>query len=279
MCRAPTNPLATVTDPLPRLDIELVTRGLAPSRSAAQRLIADGVVFTTPHTVLSKPAGMVHADTPLWLAESDETRFVSRAGAKLAHALTASAIDPAGLTVLDAGMSTGGFTDCLLQAGAAHVVGIEVGHGQLHPKLQADPRVLCLERTHLRAVNLTDLRARSAQIPACGFALAVADLSFISLTKVLAALHGVLAAGAQLLLLVKPQFELSAQDLNHRGIVTDPERQAQAVAQVAAAGAALGWQCLGHHPSALRGTDGNQEFFLHLRTPPSPHSTARSLPL
>jgi 23S rRNA (cytidine1920-2'-O)/16S rRNA (cytidine1409-2'-O)-methyltransferase len=254
--------------------MELVARGLAPSRSAAQRLIADRAVFTAPDLALTKAAHQVDAHTPLWVVDSDETRFVSRAGAKLAHALAATQIDPTGLTVLDLGMSTGGFADCLLQSGAAAVVGIEVGHDQLHPALRADPRIACLERTHLRDATLTQLRAFSTLTPQEGFVLAVADLSFISLTKVLPAIHAMLAPGAQSLLLIKPQFELNAQALNRHGIVTDPTRHIEAIEHVRQACLALGWTVLNYHPSTLCGTDGNQEYFLHTRTP-LPQAPAR----
>jgi len=258
---------------LARADVELVARGLAPSRSAAQRLIADGAVFSAPGTRVCRPAQPVAPYARLWVESSDETRYVSRAGAKLMHALRDSGLDPRAQVVLDAGMSTGGFADCLLQAGAARVIGIEVGHGQLHPRLRADPRITCLEKTNLRELTPDRLAARVPDRPPDGFPMAVADLSFISLTKVLPALDALLAPGAAVLLLVKPQFEAGPGALDARGVVTDAGDRERAVDTVAAACRALGWTVDGRHPSALPGGDGNLETFLQARTPvprPSP---------
>jgi 23S rRNA (cytidine1920-2'-O)/16S rRNA (cytidine1409-2'-O)-methyltransferase len=255
---------------LGRVDVELVARGLAPSRSAAQRLIADGAVFTAPGDPVVRPSRRVGPDERLWVEASDETRFVSRAGAKLLHALRASGVDPGGLDVLDLGMSTGGFADCLLQAGAVRVVGIEVGHGQLHPRLRDDPRVVCLEQTNLRDATPALLAARVPDAPAAGFALAVADLSFISLTKVLGAIDALLAPQARVLLLIKPQFELTQAALDGRGVVTDPADRERAIESVAGACRALGWTVHGIHASALPGGDGNLESFLHASAPASP---------
>jgi 23S rRNA (cytidine1920-2'-O)/16S rRNA (cytidine1409-2'-O)-methyltransferase len=252
---------------LGRVDLELVARGLAPSRSAAQRLIADGAVFAAPGMRIDRPSRQVGAHDALWVASSDETRFVSRAGAKLQHALGDTGVDPRGRVVLDLGMSTGGFADCLLQAGAARVVGIEVGHGQLHPRLRDDPRVSCLERTNLREATPARVAAHVPDAPPEGFAMAVADLSFISLTKVLPAIDALLAPRATALLLVKPQFELSADALDRRGVVVDDAHRARAVDAVARACVALGWTVHGVHDSALPGVDGNREFFLHASTP------------
>ena len=207
----------------------------------------------------------VSAFDALWITESDETRYVSRGGAKLAHALQAAGIDPAGAIALDLGMSTGGFADCLLQSGATQVVGIEVGHGQLHPRLAADSRVTCLERTHLLDVTLANLREQCEHTPEAGFALAVADLSFISLARVLPAIDALLAAQATVLLLVKPQFEVGPAGLDRRGIVRDPVAAEAAVERIATACQALGWSVIGRHPSALAGGDGNQETFIHAR--------------
>lgn len=283
MCRAPTSPTPTATevhdqppcgaaDTVPRIDVELVARGLAPSRSAAQRLIADGAVWFGPGARVTRPSQQVGQADALWVTESDETRYVSRGGAKLAHALQAAGINPAGEVALDLGMSTGGFADCLLQAGAARVIGIEVGHGQLHPRLAADPRVSCLERTHLLDVTLDGLVAHIADTPAAGFALAVADLSFISLARVLPCIDTLLAEQATVLLLVKPQFEVGPGGLDRRGIVRDPEAAEAALARIGAACQALGWSVIGTHPSALVGGDGNQETFIHARvgTRPAP---------
>lgn len=253
-----------------RADVELVARGLAPSRSAAQRLIADGAVSTASGAILTRPSQPVAADDMLRVASSDETRFVSRAGAKLAHALRDASLDVRGRVVLDAGMSTGGFTDALLAAGAARVVGIEVGHGQLHPRLAADPRVTCIERLNLRDATRATLAARVPDLPIDGFPVAVADLSFISLPKVLPALDALLARGADVLLLVKPQFELGPAARDARGVVTADDGRARAVDGVAAACTALGWTVRARLPSALPGGDGNLETFLLARTGEAP---------
>jgi 23S rRNA (cytidine1920-2'-O)/16S rRNA (cytidine1409-2'-O)-methyltransferase len=259
-----------------RADVELVARGLAPSRSAAQRLIADGAVSIEPGGRVQRPSQPVGPFDALRVAASDETRWVSRAGAKLAHALQATGVDPRGLAVLDLGTSTGGFADCLLQAGAARVVGIEVGHGQLHERLRAEPRLVCLERTNLRDATPAVVAARVPDTPTEGFPMAVADLSFISLVKVLPAIDAMLAPGATALLLVKPQFELGPGALDGRGVVAGEADRARAVDGVADACRALGWTVLGTHPSALAGGDGNRETFVHARTPeagaPAPRS-------
>ena len=261
--RARTSPTPTATDALRRVDLELVARGLAPSRSAAQRLIADGAVFTAPVVRIDRPSRLVGPKDGLWVAPSDENRFVSRAGAKLAHALREAGVDPRGQIALDLGMSTGGFTDCLLQAGAVRVVGIEVGHGQLHPSLRNDPRVVCVERTNLRDLTPARLAEHLVSIPAEGFSLAVADLSFISLAKVLPAIDTLLAPAATLMLLVKPQFELTAAALDGRGVVTDPADRLRALASVETACRERGWTVNRSFDSALVGGDGNREFFLH----------------
>lgn len=265
-----------------RADQALVARGLAPSRSAAQRLIADGAVRFAQGVVIRKPAHVVNALDELQVDASDETRFVSRAGAKLAHALDHFGIDPAGRDVLDLGQSTGGFTDCLLQRGASSVVGIEVGHGQLHERLRGDPRVLCIEHTNLRDLDRPALAARIGQAAQMSlqqagphgadhkptFNMAVADLSFISLTKVLPAIDRLLEPRACVVLLIKPQFELGPSAIDAKGIVKSEALARTAVDAIERAASQTGWQVLGQTQSAVRGTDGNLEFFLHARTGP-----------
>ena len=262
-----------------RVDVELVARGLATSRSAAQRLIADGAVFVSPGSRIERPSQQVGPFDTLRVSSSDETRFVSRAGAKLAHALRDAGIDPRGHVVLDLGMSTGGFADCLLQAGAARIVGIEVGHGQLHERLRGDPRVACLERLNVREATPAVVAERLPDAPPDGFTMAVADLSFISLTKALPAIDALLAPGAVTLLLVKPQFELGPAALDGRGVVIDVQGPARAVAAVADVCRGLGWTVHGAHDSALPGGDGNRECFLHASAPaarpPEPDRTPR----
>lgn len=252
-----------------RADVELVARGLAPSRSAAARLIADGAVTLSHGTAVGRPSQQVGPLDELRVASSDETRYVSRAGAKLAHALATTGVDPRGRVVLDLGMSTGGFADCLLQAGAARVVGIEVGHGQLHPRLRDDPRVACIEHTNVRDATPARVSASVPDAPAGGFEMAVADLSFISLAKVLPAIDALLAPGAAALLLVKPQFEVGPAGLDGRGVVTDPAARARALESVAEACRALGWTVHRGFDCALPGGDGNRESFLHASVPPA----------
>jgi 23S rRNA (cytidine1920-2'-O)/16S rRNA (cytidine1409-2'-O)-methyltransferase len=251
-------------DAMNRVDVELVARGLAPTRSAAQRLIADGAVSTADGTTVTRPSMQVPQDVALSVRPSVETRFVSRAGAKLDDALRRTGIDVHGRTVLDLGMSTGGFADCLLQAGAQAVLGIEVGHGQLHPSLRADPRVHCLEHTNVRELDVARLGDR---LPAGGFTRAVADLSFISLTLALPPVDPLLAPGADLLLLVKPQFELDPGQAGRRGVVSDEALRRRALARLEEACAGLGWRVIDTFDSALPGGDGNREYFLHANKP------------
>ncbi|MEI7447507.1 MAG: TlyA family RNA methyltransferase [Burkholderiales bacterium] len=250
-----------------RADVELVARGLAPSRSAAARLIADGAVSLGHGGVVDRPSQQVGPFDELRVSSSDETRYVSRAGAKLAHALERSGVDPRGRIALDLGMSTGGFADCLLQAGATRVVGVEVGHGQLHPRLREDRRVTCIERTNVRDATPAVIAAAVPDAPSDGFDLAVADLSFISLAKVLPAVDALLAPGADVLLLVKPQFEVGPAGLDGRGVVTDPALRARAADTVAAACDGLGWTVRSRFDSGLAGGDGNLESFLHASVP------------
>jgi 23S rRNA (cytidine1920-2'-O)/16S rRNA (cytidine1409-2'-O)-methyltransferase len=247
-----------------RIDVELVARGLAPSRSAAQRLIADGAVFVSTGAAVTRPSIRVHESDPVRVVPSAETRYVSRAGAKLEHALARTGVQVRGRVALDVGMSTGGFADCLLRAGAVRVVGIEVGHGQLHPALRSDPRVRCHERTNARDLTPALL---APDLPAGGFPLMVADLSFISLTLVLPALDRLLAAGAAVLLLVKPQFELGADRLDGRGVVVDAADRQRAIDSVSRTCATLGWNVHDTFDSGLPGGDGNIEHFLHASRP------------
>ena len=198
-----------------RADQLLVDRGLAASRSQAQRLIAAGVRWFdgARWIAVAKNGDEVPAQAQLELLDTAEFRYVSRGGLKLEGALGAAGLDVTGWTCLDVGQSTGGFTDCLLQHGAAAVTGVDVGHGQLHPKLRADPRVVALEK-----VNARELRAEQVGGP---FDLVTGDLSFISLTLVLPALAPLLRPGGQLLMLAKPQFELQQQQIGKGGVVRD----------------------------------------------------------
>lgn len=245
-----------------RADQALVARGLAPSRSVARRLIEDNAVQAWHHGVprpLARAADRVTEDDELRVRESDESRFASRAGAKLAGALARTAVDPRGWVVLDVGISTGGFTDCLLRAGASRVVGVDVGHGQLHPRLAADPRVTLFE-----GLNARELRAESLgeAMPAGGFDLLVADVSFISLTQLLPAILPLVAPGGRALLLVKPQFELGPAALDARGVVRDPRAEIAVRERLSRALEAQGWRVRDFFASSLTGGEGNREYFI-----------------
>lgn len=236
-----------------RADQLLVQQGLASSRTQAQGLILSGVVFHDQHRV--EKAGQPFLPTArLTLKESP--RFVSRGGIKLDHALGVFKIDPTGWTVLDAGASTGGFTDALLQRGAARIYAVDVGYGQCHQKLRGDPRVILLEKTNVRYLDCREVPDRCDLI--------VADLSFISLTKVLPRLVEFVKPGGFLIVLVKPQFELGPKEAK-KGVVRSPELQSQAVKKVMEVASSLSLEKLGEVPSPIRGPKGNQEQFLYLR--------------
>jgi 23S rRNA (cytidine1920-2'-O)/16S rRNA (cytidine1409-2'-O)-methyltransferase len=239
-----------------RLDQLLMERGLAPSRAQAQALILAGrvVVEGLPHP---KAGALVPEAVGVTLKES--APFVSRGGEKLAGALDYFGISPAGLTVLDTGASTGGFTHCLLTRGARRVYAVDVGYGQLASSLRKDPRVVALERVNIR-------RIKAGAIPE-PVDLATLDLSFISLTLVLPKILELLRPGGAIVALVKPQFEVGKGQVGKGGVVRDPQLQLTAVQKVAAAAAALGLKVSPAFPSTLKGPKGNQEYFLHLIHP------------
>ncbi len=248
-----------------RADQLLVERGLAASRSQAQRLIASGVEWrlgTKPWQRVAKNGDELPLPCEVRLLDNAEARFVSRGGLKLEGALVSSGLTAQGLRCLDVGQSTGGFTDCLLQQGAAQVVGLDVGHGQLHPRLRDDARVVCVERINARELEANDARVPDAQL---GFDLVVGDLSFISLTLVLPALLPLLKKGGTLLMLVKPQFELQPSDIGKGGLVKDAASYVQVETRLREACAALSLEVLGYWPSAIAGGDGNQEFWIGAR--------------
>jgi len=243
-----------------RLDAELVRRGLAPSRERAAQLIADGRVKVSG-AVASKAATGVTTDVAIVVLEGEHgPDYVSRGAHKLAGALTA--FGPLGLSVegrrcLDAGASTGGFTDVLLRAGAAEVVAVDVGYGQLHWSLQQDERVHVHDRTNVRTLEAATIGGPVEVV--------VGDLSFISLTLVLDALLGVTREDGDLALMVKPQFEVGKDRLGKGGVVRDPELWVEAVLGVAHAAGARGWGARAVTVSPLPGPSGNVEFFLWLR--------------
>ncbi len=248
-----------------RADQLLVDRGLAASRSQAQRLIASGVEWrlgTKPWQRVAKNGDVLPQPCELRLLDTAEARYVSRGGLKLVGALHSSGLSPHGVRCLDVGQSTGGVTDCLLQQGAAQVVGLDVGHGQLHPRLREDARVVCVER-----INARELESNDARVPGAsdGFDLVVGDVSFISLTLVLPALLPLVKQGGALLMLVKPQFELQPSDIGKGGLVKDVASYVQVEARLRDACAGLNLDVLGYWPSAIAGGDGNKEFWIGAR--------------
>ena len=250
-----------------RADQLLVERGLAASRSQAQRLIATGVQWRHPlHTWhrIEKNGVLLPPDCELQLLDDAESRFVSRGGLKLAGALQATGVAVHGLRCLDIGQSTGGFTDCLLQHGAAQVVGVDVGHAQLHPSLQNDGRVVCIEKINARTLNAED-SPLNQYTPQGGFDLLVADLSFISLTLVLPVMPALMQDSAHALLLVKPQFELQPADIGKGGLVKDPGLYAQVQQRLQTACVDTGLAVLQWLDSPVAGGEGNREFFIHVR--------------
>ncbi len=244
-----------------RLDAELVRRGLARSREHAAELVAAGLVKVAGQTA-SKPATGVEAGTAVLVEDRARDDYVSRGGHKLAGALDALGYDPAGRRALDAGASTGGFTDVLLRRGATSVVAVDVGYGQLAWSLQTDPRVTVLDRTNVRALDPADVGDPVD--------LVVADLSFIPLGLVLSALLACCRPGADLLPMVKPQFEVGRERLPAGGVVRDPVLRADAVRRVANQAADLGLGVRGVTASPLPGPNGNVEFFLWLQAGASP---------
>jgi 23S rRNA (cytidine1920-2'-O)/16S rRNA (cytidine1409-2'-O)-methyltransferase len=238
-----------------RLDAELVRRGLAVSRASAKDVVDAGRVRVAG-AVATRPTTMVTPDVAINVTGPEVRPFVSRAGGKLAAALDRFEVDPRGCRCLDAGASTGGFTDALLQRGAAHVIAVDVGYGQLAWSIRTDARVTVLERTNVRELSAGELPYAPD--------LVVADLSFISLRAVLPSLVDVSSNGASFMVLVKPQFEAGRADVGGGGVVRDPSVWKRVLGEVIAAGGALG---LGAHAvmaSPLPGPAGNVEFMLQL---------------
>lgn len=248
-----------------RLDRVLVQRGLAHSRVVAARWIAEGRVSVDGRPA-AKASQQVAEEASVEVAAAEGPEYVSRAGHKLAGALEAFpdvVVD--GLRCLDAGASTGGFTDVLLRGGAREVVAVDVGHGQLVPQLREDPRVRVHEGLNLRRMSPEEIGG-PVQLTVC-------DVSFISLTLVIPALTRATLPGGRLLLMVKPQFEVGADRLGRDGVVTSEQQRQEAVETVAAAAAREGLIELGRMRSPLPGQDGNHEFFLHLQRPAEPSSS------
>ncbi|MDB5742453.1 MAG: ribosomal methyltransferase RrmJ/FtsJ [Polaromonas sp.] len=283
-----------------RADLFLVEHGHATTRSQAQRLIASGVHWRVDEAVawkkVAKNGDEIPGGAELQLLDTTEAKYISRGGLKLEGALKATGLDVAGLRCLDIGQSTGGFTDCLLQQGAAQVVGVDVGHGQLHDSLRSDARVVCIEGVNARALTADDLAMhyRRALHGSSGseddfeafgdfdeadegdddeggdgfdpvFDFLTGDLSFISLTLVLPAVVRLLKADGALLMLVKPQFELQPGQIGKGGIVRDAAHFEFVEKRLRDACAGLGLEVLAWLESPIAGGDGNREFFIHAR--------------
>jgi 23S rRNA (cytidine1920-2'-O)/16S rRNA (cytidine1409-2'-O)-methyltransferase len=252
---------------LERLDSELVRRGLARSREQAQDLIAEGAIRVSGG-VATKPATRVARSAPILVHAQSQT-YVSRGAMKCIGALEAfPSLDVTDKEALDVGASTGGFTQVLLERGARHVIALDVGYGQLAWSLRDDPRVSVMERTNMRHTTAQDLPYRPNLI--------VADVSFISLTTLMPAFVAVAAPDADMLLMVKPQFEVGREHVGH-GVVTDPDLRASSVQSVVDAAMALQWHLHGVVASPLPGPKGNVEYFVWLR-PETPHAPERNAP-
>jgi 23S rRNA (cytidine1920-2'-O)/16S rRNA (cytidine1409-2'-O)-methyltransferase len=261
-----------------RADQLLVQRGLAASRSQAQRLLDGGARWLSREGWRAlKKSDDLPDDAQLELANADEAKYVSRGGLKLEAALREACVDVQGQLCLDIGQSTGGFTDCLLQHGAAEVWGVDVGRDQLHAKLRADARVRCVEGIHARDAlfntiqEIATIYIATNPMNVLGYSpffmkkgsLTVIDVSFISQTLLLPQIQKCLAAGAPILALVKPQFELQPQDLGKGGLVKDESLYERVHNRVTEAYAAHGFDVLRYFNSPIAGGDGNREFFIH----------------
>ena len=241
-----------------RLDTLLVDRGLAASRERARALILAGSVRVNGQPAV-KAGTAVPVDAEVSVATPDHP-YVSRGGLKLAHALDTFAIPVADRTALDIGASTGGFTDVLLQRGAARVVALDVGHGQLDWKIRNDPRVEVIERKNARSLTIADLPPGLAP-----FQIVTIDVAFISLRLILPTVPALVEVGADIIALVKPQFEAGRAEVGKGGIVRDPSVHARVVEEVVAAADALGLRRAGTTESPIAGMEGNREYLIHLQ--------------
>ncbi|WP_188152223.1 TlyA family RNA methyltransferase [Teredinibacter waterburyi] len=244
-----------------RVDQLLVTRDLARSRTEAQKLIVAGAVeqlFGGNWLVIKKPSERLPEHIELRVEITEEQRFVSRAGLKLEAAIKHSDLNPSGYLCLDVGQSTGGFTDCLLQYGAAKIIGVEVGHGQLAQKMVTDKRVVCVEGYNARHLSVDTLPVQADE----KFDLVVMDVSFISQHLILPNLPPLLKTGATLISLVKPQFEVGKDNIGKGGVVRDAALYPQVKAKMIDCLITLGFNICGYIPSPISGGDGNREFLV-----------------
>ena len=244
--------------PRTRLDTLLVTRGLVESRERARALILAGKVEVVGHSS-AKAGSLVPDDAEIRVAEPEHP-WVGRGGIKLAHALDVFAIDVTARLGLDIGASTGGFTDVLLQRGARHVIALDVGHNQLHWRVRSDPRVTTIENFNARTLSRADLPNLGD-----GAGIVTIDVSFISLRHILPVVPPLLAPGADIVVLVKPQFEAGREDVGRGGVVKDPAVHDRVLAEVSAAAITVGLLRVGCIESPITGAEGNREFLMHLR--------------
>lgn len=252
-----------MTEPRPsrvRLDALLVQRGIAPSRERARALIIAGHVSLPGTATPPKPGHLVREDIELQVRQADHP-YVGRGALKLVHALDIFGIAVEGREALDIGASTGGFTDVLLRRGAAHVVAIDVGHNQMDWRLRSDPRVSCLERINARHLTADELPVGHRQ-----FDIVTADVSFISLRYILPVVPPLLRPGADVVTLIKPQFEAGRDEVGKHGVVRDETVRARVLAEIIAVAGGLGLQVQGHTPSPIEGMEGNLEWLAHFRS-------------
>ena len=240
-----------------RLDVLLTERGLAPSREKAKARIMAGIVYVNNQK--EDKAGTSFPEDAVVEVRGQGLRYVSRGGLKLEKAMQAFPIDLTGRYCMDIGASTGGFTDCMLQNGAAGVYAIDVGYGQLDWKLREDPRVICMEKTNFRYVKPEDLDP--ARMPD----FASVDVSFISLSKILPPAHAILPAGGEMVCLIKPQFEAGREKVGKKGVVRDPRVHIEVIENVLQIAQGAGFAVLGLSWSPIRGPEGNIEYLMHLR--------------
>ncbi len=243
-----------------RLDALLVQRGIAPSRERARALVLAGHVSLPGTSAPPKPGHLVREDADVQVRQADHP-YVGRGALKLVHALDVFAIAVDGREALDVGASTGGFTDVLLRRGARHVVALDVGHNQMDWRLRSDARVTCLERINARHLSARDLPPDHQH-----FDIVTADVSFISLRYILPVVPPLLRSCADVVLLVKPQFEAGREEVGRHGVVRDEVVRSRVLAEITAAAEALGLEARGHTASPIEGMEGNLEWLAHFRS-------------
>ncbi len=241
-----------------RLDVLLVKNGLAPSREKAKAVIMSGIVYVNGQK--EDKAGSLFEDTADIEVRGQTLRYVSRGGLKLEKALDVFGTDVEGLVCMDVGASTGGFTDCMLQAGAAKVYAVDVGYGQLDWKLRNDDRVICMEKTNIRYVTPDDIPEKVSFVSV--------DVSFISLTKVLGPIKALMEPGASAVCLIKPQFEAGREKVGKKGVVRDPKVHEEVIENVASFAGSIGFDAAGLDFSPIRGPEGNIEYLIWLKNRP-----------